>query len=563
MASTRARRTRRRSAGWRTRSDSTSRACPRDRCCSRSGADSVIRVQIQRPDGADSDEEAAEPGGRVGPPARAAARRHDGAELVPSFPTSVHSSPFRRAPRHVPRSLSFTALALHERCPYRYLVERELGLAPVSRAGAGDGSLGALDVGRAVHAMLEGGSRLRSRRVCSASRCGDEDRARIEAFTSTFEQSALAAEVAASGGALHEQPFAFAVDGVVFRGVLDVLVRRADGSMLVIDYKTTRLGDRSPDELVAEEYELQRQAYALALLRGGATSVDVAFAFLERADTVSRAVVRARGRAHADRGRRGRDRAVARVGLRATPLAARVWGLRRPRPDLRRTATRMSGAITDDAERRRMSVVLRRLRKAYPEAGIALHFGSPWELLVATMLSAQCTDERVNQVTPGLFARYPDVEAFAAASQEELARRSTPPATTTRRRARCAGAAHAARRALRRRGAAAGSASSSKLPGVGRKTAAVVLGNAFGLAPGHRRRHARRAHRPPARLHLRDRPGEGRAAPARAGAASVVDAVHASADRTRPRRLPVAHARAVDGCVLLSLCPEGSAARRR
>ena len=71
--------------------------------------------------------------------------------------------------------------------------------------------------------------------------------------------------------------------------MLDVLVRRPDGSMLVVDYKTTRLGDRSPDELVAEEYELQRQAYALALLGGGATSVDVAFAFLERPDTVSRA----------------------------------------------------------------------------------------------------------------------------------------------------------------------------------------------------------------------------------------------------------------------------------
>ena len=82
----------------------------------------------------------------------------------------------------------------------------------------------------------------------------------------------------------------------------------------------------------------------------------------------------------------------------------------------------MSSNHSDDAERRRMSIVLRRLRRAYPDAGIALHFGSPWELLVATVLSAQCTDERVNQVTPGLFARYPDVDAFAAASQEELAR---------------------------------------------------------------------------------------------------------------------------------------------
>jgi RecB family exonuclease len=98
----------------------------------------------------------------------------------------------------------------------------------------------------------------------------------------------LAAEIAATGEALREQPFAFTVDGVVFRGVLDVLVRRPDDSMLVVDYKTTRLGERSPDELVAEEYELQRQAYALALLGAGATSVDVAFAFLERPEMVSR-----------------------------------------------------------------------------------------------------------------------------------------------------------------------------------------------------------------------------------------------------------------------------------
>ena len=116
-----------------------------------------------------------------------------------------------------------------------------------------------------------GPTRSRSRRACSALPVRDDDRARIEAFTSSFEGSLLAAEVAATGDALREQPFAFTVDGVVFRGVLDVLVRRPDGSMLVIDYKTTRLGDRSPDELVAEEYELQRQAYALALLGGGAT----------------------------------------------------------------------------------------------------------------------------------------------------------------------------------------------------------------------------------------------------------------------------------------------------
>src|SRR3978361_2481879 len=82
----------------------------------------------------------------------------------------------------------------------------------------------------------------------------------------------------------------------------------------------------------------------------------------------------------------------------------------------------MSEQASREAEKRRMSIVLRRLRQAYPEAAIALTFRTPWELLVATVLSAQCTDERVNQVTPGLFAAYPDPEAFAIADQAELAK---------------------------------------------------------------------------------------------------------------------------------------------
>ena len=71
--------------------------------------------------------------------------------------------------------------------------------------------------------------------------------------------------------------------------------------------------------------------------------------------------------------------------------------------------------------------------RAYPDAAIALSFRTPWELLVATVLSAQCTDERVNQVTPGLFAAYPDPEAFAVADQAELARAIYPTGYHNRR----------------------------------------------------------------------------------------------------------------------------------
>jgi endonuclease-3 len=69
---------------------------------------------------------------------------------------------------------------------------------------------------------------------------------------------------------------------------------------------------------------------------------------------------------------------------------------------------------------RRAARILRRLRATYPDAACALHHGSALELLVATILSAQCTDARVNQVTPGLFRAYPDAAAFAHADPGEL-----------------------------------------------------------------------------------------------------------------------------------------------
>src|SRR5215475_7343791 len=69
----------------------------------------------------------------------------------------------------------------------------------------------------------------------------------------------------------------------------------------------------------------------------------------------------------------------------------------------------------------RLKKILRILDVMYPDVTCALHHSSPWELLVATILSAQCTDKRVNEVTPGLFKKYPTPQDFAAASQVELA----------------------------------------------------------------------------------------------------------------------------------------------
>src|SRR5882762_1324367 len=73
------------------------------------------------------------------------------------------------------------------------------------------------------------------------------------------------------------------------------------------------------------------------------------------------------------------------------------------------------------ARRARLDRILRELDRLYPNVTCALHHTNAWELLVATILSAQCTDERVNKVTPGLFAKYPTIEDFANVSHAELA----------------------------------------------------------------------------------------------------------------------------------------------
>ncbi len=73
-------------------------------------------------------------------------------------------------------------------------------------------------------------------------------------------------------------------------------------------------------------------------------------------------------------------------------------------------------------EKKRVGEIIRTLKKEYPDARCSLDYSSPLELLVATILSAQCTDERVNKVTPGLFRKYPTAADYAAAPASELER---------------------------------------------------------------------------------------------------------------------------------------------
>lgn len=122
--------------------------------------------------------------------------------------------------------------------------------------------------------------------------------------------------------------------------------------------------------------------------------------------------------------------------------------------------------------------IYRELAKTYPEAGPELDFSNPLELLVATILSAQCTDRRVNVVTPALFARYPTAAAYAGADQSELEELIRSTGFYRSKAASIVGMAAAL--CADHQGQVPGVLDDLvKLPGVGRKTAFVVLGNAF------------------------------------------------------------------------------------
>ncbi len=136
------------------------------------------------------------------------------------------------------------------------------------------------------------------------------------------------------------------------------------------------------------------------------------------------------------------------------------------------------------AERhQRLQKILAALDAGYPDATCALYHSNPWELLVATILSAQCTDKRVNQVTPGLFRKYPTMRAFANVPQEELAGDIRSTGFFNNKAKSVIGAA---RKIISDFGGEIPCDIDSLLtvPGAARKTANVVLGTAFGIASG-------------------------------------------------------------------------------
>jgi endonuclease-3 len=119
----------------------------------------------------------------------------------------------------------------------------------------------------------------------------------------------------------------------------------------------------------------------------------------------------------------------------------------------------------------------------YPAATCALHHSNPWELLVATILSAQCTDKRVNEVTPGLFKKYPTPQDFAAVRQEVLANDIRSTGFFNNKARSIIGAAKGV---LEKFGGKVPKTMDEilTLPGVARKTGNVVLGTAYGISSG-------------------------------------------------------------------------------
>ncbi len=131
----------------------------------------------------------------------------------------------------------------------------------------------------------------------------------------------------------------------------------------------------------------------------------------------------------------------------------------------------------------RLPEIVRLLREAHPDAKCALDYENPLQLLVATILSAQCTDERVNKVTPALFARFPTAQALAEADREELEQIIH---STGFYRNKAKNVQEACRRIVAEYGGEvpANMVELLTLAGVARKTANVVLGNCYGVADG-------------------------------------------------------------------------------
>lgn len=147
-------------------------------------------------------------------------------------------------------------------------------------------------------------------------------------------------------------------------------------------------------------------------------------------------------------------------------------------PSKKQAVTKLSAGETSEVRKKRALSINRTLGKVFPDARCELDFENPLQLLIATVLSAQCTDKRVNLVTPALFARYPTARAFAKAHQQDIEELIKSTGFYRNKATSILGLASAIETEF------GGEVPDTlealiTLPGVGRKTANVVLSNAF------------------------------------------------------------------------------------
>ncbi len=216
----------------------------------------------------------------------------DGSLAISDAPRLPDLVPVPAPPENRVRTLSYSALSLYERCSYRFYAEKIVGLRETRPArGSGEGGLAATEIGDAVHVLLEGldltspepPSELEESVRARYPTATDDELARIRGLVEDYCRSDLARRIGSLDGASVERSFSFEHDGVLLRGRVDVF-HEADGRAFVLDYKTNVLEDASPAEVIEREYRLQRLVYALAILRAGASEVEVVYQFLERPD---------------------------------------------------------------------------------------------------------------------------------------------------------------------------------------------------------------------------------------------------------------------------------------
>ena len=245
--------------------------------------------------------------------AREGSRPPESARLLARAPSARPGDRGRRPRerRSAPVRLSYTALQDYARCPYRFYLQRRLHL-PAEAPGTGlageqlelapePPAVSPRVRGVVAHRLLEeidfaaptAPSPARVAQLLGeegASAHGAADVDDLRAMVTRFGASNLCARLARAVSVRREAAFAFTArpgGEPLLSGALDVHASEADGRVLVVDYKSDRLGDRVPTTVVEAEYAIQRAVYALAALSAGAAAVDVAYCFLEDPEDVA------------------------------------------------------------------------------------------------------------------------------------------------------------------------------------------------------------------------------------------------------------------------------------